>query len=158
MTSDLLTLFGRMFPDYSHPALVENAEESVLNAELPQGQMMRSVEFADILNFRDGFYKSIEGQTCSRLFPRLGSSGWMAHGHFLTLNILVSHSADAAYSVCSLKDILEQNVAQKYFLSKRACLGILLRAEKRGKKLPETLGRSLRIVAGLIAPQETGTS
>jgi hypothetical protein len=39
---------------------------------------------------------------------------------------------------------LEENVPQKYFLSAKACQGILRRAEKRGKKLPEVLERALR--------------
>ena len=38
-----------------------------------------------------------------------------------------------------LSQILEENVPQKYFLSARACAGVLRRAEKRGKKLPEIL-------------------
>ena len=35
--------------------------------------------------------------------------------------------------------ILERNAPEKYYLSARACQGILRRAEKRGKKLPEML-------------------
>src|SRR5699024_12548054 len=34
-----------------------------------------------------------------------------------------------------LWQILEANVPQKYFLSETACLGVLRRAERRGKKL-----------------------
>lgn len=50
-------------------------------------------------------------------------------------------------SVCSLSAVLETQVASKYFLSPRACAGILRRAEKRGKELPEQLARALRAVA-----------
>ncbi len=39
----------------------------------------------------------------------------------------------------SLWQILEDTVPEKYFLSEKACLGILRRAEKRGKVLPEVL-------------------
>ena len=35
--------------------------------------------------------------------------------------------------------ILERNAPEKYYLSALACQGILRRAEKRGKKLPEIL-------------------
>jgi hypothetical protein len=43
-----------------------------------------------------------------------------------------------------LSDVLEtQNVQEKYYLSARACEGILRRAEKRGKKLPEALREAL---------------
>ena len=48
--------------------------------------------------------------------------------------------------VCSLSDILEDSgsVPPRYFLSARACAGILRRAEKRGKVLPEPLARALK--------------
>ena len=50
--------------------------------------------------------------------------------------------------VCSLSDILETgDVPQRYYLSAKACRGILRRAEKRGKELPEALRRALRAVA-----------
>ncbi|KUR47569.1 hypothetical protein PST407_02635 [Pseudomonas syringae pv. tomato] len=45
---------------------------------------------------------------------------------------------DAA--VCSLSQVLEQtSIPQRYFLSAKACAGILRRAEARGKTLPEQL-------------------
>lgn len=43
-----------------------------------------------------------------------------------------------------LSQISEENVPQKYFLSARACAGVLRRAEKRGKKLPEILEIALK--------------
>ena len=50
-----------------------------------------------------------------------------------------------AASVCSLSDVLETGlIPQKYYLSPRACAGILRRAEKRGKQLPEQLEHALR--------------
>ena len=47
---------------------------------------------------------------------------------------------------CSLSQILEENVPAKYFLSPRACAGILRRAAKRGKSLPPLLEQALRAV------------
>ena len=41
--------------------------------------------------------------------------------------------------VSTLSQILEETVPQKYYLSQRACQGILKRALGRGKTLPETL-------------------
>ena len=38
-----------------------------------------------------------------------------------------------------LSQILEDNPQEKYYLSAKACQGILRRAERRGKDLPETL-------------------
>ena len=57
-----------------------------------------------------------------------------------------------------LSGILEANPAQKYYLSKTACIGILRRAFERGKELPQKLERALKIQAGLMRPdgQPTG--
>lgn len=50
-------------------------------------------------------------------------------------------------TVCRLSDVLEtENIPQKFFLSPKACAGILRRAESRGKKLPEQLESALRAV------------
>lgn len=42
-----------------------------------------------------------------------------------------------------LSDILEENPDPKYNLSPKACQGILTRASRRGKKLPEMLEQAL---------------
>ena len=42
-----------------------------------------------------------------------------------------------------LSQILEDNPRPKYFLSAKACQGILRRAERRGKELPEILREAL---------------
>ena len=50
----------------------------------------------------------------------------------------------------SLLDILETgDLAQRYFLSARACAGILRRAEKRGRTLPPHLQEALKVAAGV---------
>jgi hypothetical protein len=50
--------------------------------------------------------------------------------------------------VCSLSQVLETGlIPPRFFLSERACAGILRRAEKRGKRLPEQLQRALETVA-----------
>ena len=46
-----------------------------------------------------------------------------------------------------LLSILEPSVSSRYFLSKKACSGILRRAEKRGKALPDALKAALMAVA-----------
>ena len=74
-----------------------------------------------------------------------GNSGMGSHIECLTLNILEWPSAAA---VCSLSDVLEAgSVPQRFFLSATACRGILRRAEKRGKQLPEALRVALLAVA-----------
>lgn len=52
--------------------------------------------------------------------------------------------------VSSLSQILQDTVPYKYYLSPRACLGILRRAEERGKDLPPLLALALRLQAGLF--------
>ena len=74
-----------------------------------------------------------------------GNSGMGSHTEFLTLSTLEFHS-DA--DVCSLSDVLETgDVPQRYFLSAKACRGILRRAEKRGKELPAALKSALQSVS-----------
>ena len=76
--------------------------------------------------------------------------GWQNSGmgsptEFLTLSTLEFHSGAVA---CSLSDILEAgNVPQRFFLSATACRGILRRAEKRGKELPQALSLALKTAA-----------
>ena len=45
--------------------------------------------------------------------------------------------------VSSLSEVLEMNAPEKYSLSAKACRGILRRAEKRGKELPDMLKEAL---------------
>jgi len=71
-----------------------------------------------------------------------------------THNFSEFHSAAA---VCSLSDILEGGeVPQRYYLTPKACAGILRRAEKMGAALPEELRIALTLVAE--RQQEEGQS
>jgi len=47
----------------------------------------------------------------------------------------------------TLSSILERRVDSRYALSAKAAAGILRRAGKRGRKLPEVLERALKAVA-----------
>jgi hypothetical protein len=68
-----------------------------------------------------------------------------SHGGCLTPNI--SEWPNAA-AVCLLSQVLEQtSIPPRYYLSPKACAGILRRAEKRGKQLPEQLRAALEWVA-----------
>lgn len=49
-----------------------------------------------------------------------------------------------------LSQILQAHPPKKYYLTTAACLGILRRAEERGKPLPKALDTALRIQVGLI--------
>ena len=81
-------------------------------------------------------------------FRGWSNSGMASVGGCWTLSISEWPSAAA---VCSLSDILETDVPRKYFLSARACAGILRRAERRGKKLPPYLRAALEQSAQLPA-------
>ena len=57
-------------------------------------------------------------------------------GEYLTLNTGECPNEENA---SSLSQILQVGVPEKYYLSQKACLGILKRASARGKELPATL-------------------
>ena len=71
------------------------------------------------------------------------NSGIAVHGECWTLKTSESHS-DA--EECFLSDVLQETgaILPRYYLSSRAAAGILNRAEKRGKKIPEALEEALR--------------
>ena len=69
-------------------------------------------------------------------------------GEFWTLNIpehpIFHTQCPKEDAVSSLSDILEiGNVPRRYYLSQKACQGILNRSERKGKKLPEMLHNAL---------------
>jgi hypothetical protein len=92
------------------------------------------------------------------LFPRTDGSVrvWLQdrpespRGGYWTLNTSGCHSAAAV----SLSSVLEGegSIPPKYYLSPKACQGILRRAEKRGKALPPMLEQALRSRAQDSAP------
>ncbi len=97
----------------------------------------------------DGWFGKTSPASCRRtedgtLEPFSGAwsnSGMGSPTECLTLSTS-EWPKDAA--VCSLSAILETgDVPQRYFLSETACQGILRRAEKRGKELPEALKAAL---------------
>lgn len=53
----------------------------------------------------------------------------------------------------TLLQILEDGPQEKYYLSEKACAGILRRAQKRGKNLPEKLKTALERQAGAVRPK-----
>lgn len=67
------------------------------------------------------------------------------HGDSWTVNISESPNAERE---SLLSWILEDNVPQKYYLSARACQGILTRASRRGKPLPDIFRQALMDVIG----------
>ena len=73
-------------------------------------------------------------------------------GGFRMLNTMEWPNADGG-SLLSLSQVLiTGNVPKHYFLSEKACSGILRRAEKRQKKLPEMLEKALKEVVEKANP------
>ena len=66
--------------------------------------------------------------------------GGLSLGELMMLN--TGESPNAAVE-SRLSQILEVNAPEKYRLSAKACQGILNRANRRGKKLPEILQKAL---------------
>ena len=111
--------------------------------------------FADLLKESNlaGLSGKMSPVSCHRtedgtLVPSSGrwkTSGMASRTECLTLSTS-EWPKDAA--VCSLSDTLETgDLPQRYSLSAIACQGILRRADKRGKKLPERLQQALEAVA-----------
>ena len=83
-------------------------------------------------------YRQMDGKTPELLSAK---TGW-SNGAAWTRSF--SESRNAA-GECSLWQILETGeIDPRYYLSPRACAGILRRAEKRGKQLPPALEAALR--------------
>ena len=101
-----------------------------------------------------------KGSRCLRLRITDGQSRtyiWETDGawltEFSTLNTGVSPNAEQE---STLSQILLAKVPEKYYLSPRACLGILRRASVRGKELPEVLKKALeRQANGLMVKVES---
>lgn len=68
------------------------------------------------------------------------TAGILSHGECWTLNSSEYPSAAAA---CFLSDILEPSAPQRFYLSPRACRGLLCRARTKERSLPPELEEAL---------------
>ena len=82
------------------------------------------------LNLQNGKMQDASWETVTQL-----------HGDSSMLSIGVYPREEC---VSTLSQILQAQVPQKYYLSPKACLGILRRASERGKRLPEVLEIALK--------------
>ena len=93
-------------------------------------------------------------QTWEQLSERWSTSGMAWPGECLMHS--TSECPKGAAVSSSLRSVLEtQPVLQKFYLSAKACEGILRRAERRGKNLPDLLDRALRSQLSTIPTTET---
>ena len=110
-----LSLFGKM-----------SSEPSAQTTETTFGQYSTQSEESQKISF-------------ARLDLRSGHTPgkfWLTDSVLLTAPSIYSTGvAPRCVVACSLWQILEDNVQEKYYLSGKACRGILRRSEKKGKKL-----------------------
>ena len=122
-----LSLFGKTCPELSVPTEEKISEPCWKNLPAWNNQ---TLQFLDLrVGGADGAKQEQSPET---------DGLWL--GDSLMLNIGESPKEE---SVSLLSQILEVNVPQKYYLSARACQGILTRASRRGKKLPDLLQMAL---------------
>lgn len=121
-----LSLFGRTYPEPSPVTTERTSEQSWKNLPAWSNQTLL---FLDLRGGADGAKPEQSPET---------DGLW--RGDSWTVNISEWPSAE---SVSLLSSTLEVNAPEKYYLSARACQGILTRASRRGKKLPELLQTAL---------------
>jgi len=93
-------------------------------------------------------YQKTNGETPALLLDREDLSNGLLWTRSTSEHRSSLEPSRNAEGVSSLSEILETGqVDRRYFLSQKACAGILRRAEKRGKRLPPMLHRALSAVA-----------
>ena len=122
-TQDLLC--GRTSPAHSVATTERTSESSSKNSSKLPSRMPLCLKF----HRKDGLTQIVSVET---------DGVWLTE--FLTRNTGESPNADV---VSTLSQILEVDVPKKYYLSAKACEGILRRAERRGKQLPPMLKEAL---------------
>ena len=134
---DLDSWCGRTFPE---PSPAEHQKEKTSGVFSRRSPELRSVVFQS-LDLTPG-HGNLLGESYWELI-----SPW--RGDASTLNTGVSPREENG---SSLSRILQEDPPKRYYLTRKACLGILRRAVERGKELPEKLKRALEIQAGLVLP------
>lgn len=122
-----LLLFGKTCPEHSVPTAARTSEPCWKNLPALHNQ---TFQFLDLrVGVADGAKPEQSPET---------DGLW--HGDSSMLNIGEFPNAERE---SRLSWILEVNVPEKYYLSERACRGILTRALRRGKALPDLLKTAL---------------
>lgn len=134
-----LSLFGKMFPEPSAATEEKISEPCWKNLPGSQKQMLA---FLDLRK---------ESGPRQDVLPEITSA---LHGGPLMLQVGEFHREEIE---SRLSWILEDNVPERYYLSARACEGILSRASRRGKALPEILRTALLDMIGGCSRHTTRT-
>ena len=144
-------------------ALQDYGKDLKIHAETSCSLFLQSL---NISNAPSGFCGKMSLVSCHQTEEKIlvpSSEAWGNWGmgsptEFLTLNG-AEHTGTQepcrnAEGVCSLSDVLEtQQVPQRFYLSEKACQGILRRAERRGKELPSMLRQALLLAGGMEKTQ-----
>ena len=139
---DLDSCCGKTFPEPS-PAAPQKARTSASSSK--RSSALKFVMFQS-LDLTPGA-GNLLGESYWELISPWRGDAW-------TLNTGVSPREERE---SSLSQILQVNPPSKYYLTRKACLGILRRAFERGKGLPPPLKRALEIQSGVIPPDRSGT-
>lgn len=129
-----MDIYGEEHPDtwsgktYPEPFQATEAKTSALSSKNRRGSSSRNALFLDL--------RTANGRTPE---PSWDADGPL-HGEYMMRSFGESPSVAV---VSRLSQILEAEVHPKYYLSAKACEGILRRAEQRGKELPPTLKDAL---------------
>jgi len=153
MRADQLTLFV----EDSHvktSALQENdvdlRESAVDFGSSLRASLMRLNPSGSSLKTCQVYSLAMEDETLPSSFSGWQSAGMAWGGECLTVKALDLPS-DA--NVCLLSQVLEHHVDARYFLSPKACAGIIRRAEARGKVIPEPLRSALVLTSAMHSEQ-----
>lgn len=120
-----LSLFGKMCPEPFQATKARTSDACSKKSRKLSGKMLQYLD----LTVESGIMQEKSWEMASIL-----------RGEYLTRNI---GEFPSAVRESTLSQILEADAPQKYYLSKTACAGILRRAERRGKELPEMLREAL---------------
>ena len=90
-----------------------------------------------------------DGQNQAKYWEKIS----LSHGELSMLNTGESPSVENA---STLSQILQDSVPEAYYLSPKACLGILRRALERGKELPAVLKKALEQQSACATKAENG--
>src|SRR3990167_6404732 len=123
----LLKLMPKMFPNMTSSAQDSHSNRSLsqekdwalkIQGELSflksQGLLKEESHKSFSLKMLKGYYHTIKGEHLQLSLPHLMNWGIMQNGRCLTASILESHKIGKG---CLLSDILEEKVADRYFLS-----------------------------------------
>ena len=137
---DLDLWCGRMFQE---PSPAEPQKERISGSSSRRSSELKSVVFQS-LDLTPG-----AGNLLGEFYWEL-ISPW--RGDASTLNTGVSPREEKE---SSLSQILQDDPPDKYYLTRKACLGILRRASERGKELPRKLNQALEIQSGVAPPADS---